>query len=59
MTYHGTPLVVAGIWGKEDIKQLEAGLYRGVQIVKNLAGKCKAKSTNNRDLRDYFKPMGQ
>ena len=81
LTYHGTPLVVAGIWDKEDIKQLEAGLYRGVHsvsneisnevllnvlqnakpvwdIVKNLAAKCKAKSTNNRDLRDYFRPMG-
>ena len=81
LTYNGTPLVEAGIWGQEDIKQIEAGLYRGVHgvsneisnevllnvlqnakpvwdIIRNLAGKCKAKSTNNRDLRDYFKPIG-
>ena len=79
LVYHGTPLVVAGIWKQADIKQMEAGLYRGTygisneisdtiilnvlqnakpvwDIVRNLASKCKAKSTNNRDLRDYFKP---
>ena len=28
------------------------------EIIKNLASKCKAKSVNNKDLRDYFKPKG-
>ena len=35
LIYIGTPMVVAGLWRRQDIDRLEAGLYRKILFVGN------------------------
>jgi hypothetical protein len=35
LIYIGTPMVVAGLWRRQDIDSLEAGLYRKILFVGN------------------------
>ena len=35
LIYIGTPMVVAGLWMRQDIDSLEAGLYRKILFIGN------------------------
>ena len=35
LIYIGTPMVVAGLWRRQDIDRMEAGLYRKILFVGN------------------------
>ena len=35
LIYIGTPMVVAGLWRRQDIDSMEAGLYRKILFIGN------------------------